>query len=81
LPSGQTDQFQEFFGDDLPLEVITSPANDATKDLVPPRSINLKLIVGVLIAVVLGAIVIIQISTIKTSSPPTPDLPNNQNGK
>ncbi len=81
LPSGQTDQFQEFFGDDLPLEVITSPANDATKDLVPPRSINLKLIVGVLIAVVLGVIAIIQISTIKTSSPPTPDLPNNQNGK
>ncbi len=78
VPIGESDQFQAFFGEDLPLEVTDVP--EVEPDVkTPSRSLDLRLVAMGIGVLILGAIAITQFTQLKTWLQPDSNPPTNQN--
>jgi protein phosphatase len=74
----EPDQFQSFFGVELPLEVTALPEVEP-EVTTPSRSLDLKLVAMGIGILILGAIAITQFTQIKTWLQPDSNPPTNQN--
>lgn len=78
IPNNEPDQFQAFFGDELPLEVTAIPEVEP-EVTTPSRSLDLRLVAMGIGVLILGAIAITQFTTIKTWLQPNQNPPTIQN--